>query len=73
MERLAKADLGNAEWQIDVVTSNWRLASAGDEAVRRWTLIVTTLRGLTAANKLTVEQTKLLPVAEENLAKLKKR
>jgi hypothetical protein len=41
--------------------------------VRRWTLIVATLRGLSAANKLTVEQTKWLPVAEEHLAKLKKR
>jgi hypothetical protein len=49
------------------------LASAGDDAVRRWTLIVATLRGLTAANKLTAEQTKWLPVAEQNLAKLKKR
>ena len=70
-ERLAKADPSNAGWQFDVVTCNWRLALAGDEAVRRWTLIVVTLRGLTAANKLTVEQTKWLPVAEENLAKLK--
>ena len=49
------------------------LASAGDEAVRRWTLIVETLRGLTAANKLTAEQNQWLPVAEENLTKLKKR
>jgi tetratricopeptide (TPR) repeat protein len=72
-ERLAKADPGNAQWQIDVVVSNQRLASAGDDAMRRWTLIVETLRGLSAANKLTVEQTKWLPVAEENLAKLKKR
>jgi hypothetical protein len=72
-ERLAKADPGNAGWQTDVVASNQRLASAGDDAVRRWTLIVATLRGLAAANKLTAEQTKWLPVAEENLAKLKKR
>jgi hypothetical protein len=72
-EHLAKADPGNAGWQIDVVVFNQRLASAGDDAVRRWTLIVATLRGLTAANKLTAEQTKWLPVAEENLAKLKNR
>ena len=71
-ERLAKADPSNAEWQFDVVATNWRLASAGDDALRRWTLIVATLRELTAASKLTVEQSKWLPVAEEKLTKLKR-
>lgn len=53
--------------------SNWRLAAADDDAMRRWTLVVATLRGLITANKLTVEQKKWLAVAEENLAKLRKR
>ena len=44
-ERQAKSDPGNAGWQFDVALYNWRLASAGDEAVRRLTLIVATLRG----------------------------
>jgi hypothetical protein len=70
-ERLAQADPGNAEWQVDVLWSNWRLAQAGDDAATRWTLIVTGLRALSAANKLTSEQAGGLPVAEENLAKSK--
>jgi hypothetical protein len=39
-ERLAKADLGNAQWQADVLWWNWRLAKYGDDPARRWALIV---------------------------------
>jgi tetratricopeptide (TPR) repeat protein len=68
-DRLAKADPGNVQWQTDLVASNAKLALAGDEPVRRWNLVVTTLRRLKAEDKLTAEQAMWLPVAEDELAK----
>jgi tetratricopeptide (TPR) repeat protein len=70
-ERLAKADATNVGWQVDVLWAHWRLAQNGDDSARRWTLIVVTLRRLKQDNKLTAEQARWLPVAEEELAKLK--
>ena len=71
-DRLAKADPNNAGWQVDLVVSNWKLANLRDDAVGRFKFIVATLHKLDEENKLTAEQTKWLPVAEEQLAKLKK-
>lgn len=69
-DHLAKADPANAQWQVDVLWSHWRLARHGDEPARRWALIVATLRKLKDENKLTAEQATWLPVAEAELAKL---
>ena len=71
-ERLAQSDPGNAQWQQDVISSNWRLASAGDDAARRWALIIASFRNL-PADKLTAEQAQWLQTAEANLAKLNSR
>jgi hypothetical protein len=67
-DRLAQADPGNAGWQFDLVASHWRLAANGDDAPRRWALIVTTLRRLKEENRLAPVQEKWLPEAEARLA-----
>ena len=69
-DRLAKADPGNAGWQVDLVVSNWKLAANGDDAARRFTFVVATLRKLKDENRLTPAQEKWLPQAETELAKL---
>jgi hypothetical protein len=68
-ERLAQSDPGNANWQFDLVVSHWKLAANGDDAPRRLAFIVATLRKLKAENRLTPEQERWLPKAEEQLAK----
>ena len=72
IERLLKSDPGNALWQQDALWTNWRLATFGDDPLRRWTFIVTTLRETAGRNALTVQQAKWLPEAERQLAKLKR-
>jgi tetratricopeptide (TPR) repeat protein len=69
-KRLAQSDPGNVQWQVDVLWSNWRLAKCGDEPARRWTLIVAKLRSLASESKLTAEQAKWLPAAEQELEKI---
>jgi hypothetical protein len=69
-ERLAKAAPANAGAQFDLVVSNWKLATYGDDAARRFALIVTTLRKLKEASTLPPAQEKWLPLAEAELAKL---
>jgi tetratricopeptide (TPR) repeat protein len=67
-ERLARTDPENVQWQVDVLWTHWRLAQRGDDSARRWMLIVTKLRALKAADKLTAEQARWLPEAETRLA-----
>jgi eukaryotic-like serine/threonine-protein kinase len=73
VEPLAKSDPGNVQWQVDVLWSHWRLAIRGDDASRRWPLIVEALRKLKAEDKLTAEQAKWLPEAERRLAEIQKK
>jgi tetratricopeptide (TPR) repeat protein len=68
-EQLAQSQRGNAVWQVDLVDSHWKLAESGDDAHRRWALIVATLRKLKAENRLAPVHGKLLPDAEVELAK----
>jgi hypothetical protein len=70
-ERLAKADPNNAEWQWDVVVSHWNLAMQGDDPARRWAFIVAELRRLRDENRLRPEWAGYLPLAEEQLAKVR--
>jgi hypothetical protein len=51
------------------VVSNWKLATYGDDAARRFAFIVATLRKLKEAGGLPPAQEKWLPVAEAELAK----
>jgi tetratricopeptide (TPR) repeat protein len=69
-ERLVALDSTNPQWQWDLLVLQWRLASSGDDPARRFGLIVSTMRDLAARRKLTVEQARWLPAAEQELAKL---
>ena len=68
-ERLAKADLSNAQWQWDVVVSHWKLADHGDEPARRWAFIVTEMHKLKGEHRLRPDWARFLPDAEAELAK----
>jgi tetratricopeptide (TPR) repeat protein len=68
-ERLTAGDPSNVLWQAELLESHWRLAQHGDNPAQRWSLIVATLRKLKTENKLTADQTGLLPEAETQLAK----
>ncbi|PPQ37426.1 hypothetical protein CCS01_03515 [Rhodopila globiformis] len=68
-QRLAEKDPGNAGWHVDLLWSHWRLARQGDDACRRWGLIVNGLKALAANNRLTTYQAGFLPVAEAELRK----
>jgi len=52
---------------VDLLWSHWRLAEFGDNACRRWRLIVDGLRALAAENRLTAEQANWLPIAKAAL------
>jgi len=69
-ERLLQAEPDNALWRQDALWSNWRLATYGDESLRRWQFIVTTLRDLASRKALTAEQVQWLPIAERQLKRL---
>jgi tetratricopeptide (TPR) repeat protein len=69
-EQRAQADPGNAGWQFDLVDSNWKLAENGDDAARRFALIISILRKLKEENRLAPAQEKWLPEAEAQLAKI---
>jgi tetratricopeptide (TPR) repeat protein len=66
---LAQSQRGNAVWQFDLAESHWKLAENGDDAPRRWRLIVAILRKLKAENHLTPVRENRLPAAEAELAK----
>jgi len=70
-ERLAAAAPGDAQLQWDLLVLQWRLASTGDEPVKRFGEIVAMLRDLAAKRKLSVEQARWLPAAEQELARAK--
>ncbi|MGH6767516.1 MAG: toll/interleukin-1 receptor domain-containing protein [Xanthobacteraceae bacterium] len=69
-ERLVASDPANVLWQLDLLQAHWRLASSGDDALTRLTLIVRTLQGLKQANKLTAERARWLPEVEAQLSRL---
>lgn len=69
-ERLTAGDPSNVLWQMETLESHWRLAQHGNNPAQRWPLIVATLQKLKAENRLTARQTRLLPEAEAELAKL---
>jgi hypothetical protein len=69
-DRLAKADPGNAEWQVDLVVSHWRLAELDDDPAQRWVLVVATLRKLKDEGRLAPSLEKWLPEAEARMAEL---
>lgn len=70
-EKLAAAAPGDAQLQWDLLVLQWRLASTGDEPAKRFGEIVATLRDLAAKRKLSVEQARWLPAAEQELARVK--
>jgi Tetratricopeptide repeat len=70
-ERVAAADPKNVSKQIDLVQAHWSLADRGDEAERRWSFVVSTLRNLNGEKKLSAAQERWIPTAEARLAKLK--
>jgi tetratricopeptide (TPR) repeat protein len=72
-ERLAAADPNNVQSQVDLLWAQWRLASNGDDPARRFQFIVASLRRLKDANKLSAEQARWLPIAEQRLAELRAR
>jgi tetratricopeptide (TPR) repeat protein len=69
-QRLVASDPANVLWQLDLLQSHRRLASSGDDALARLTLIVRTLQGLKQADKLTAERARWLPEVEAQLSKL---
>jgi tetratricopeptide (TPR) repeat protein len=70
-DRLAQADPSNAGWQFDLVVSHWNLAENGDDAPRRFAVIVAVLHKLKEENRLTPAQERWLPKAEARLAKIR--
>jgi hypothetical protein len=70
-ELLARAEPDSVQWQLEVVASQWKLASMGDDAVRRLTNIISTLRALQERKQLAAELADWLPLALEQAAKLR--
>lgn len=70
-ELLARSEPDSVQRQLDVVASQWKLASLGDDAARRLTDIIATLRALQERNLLPVEVSNWLPLALEQAAKLR--
>ena len=70
-EKLAAAAPDDAQLQWDLLVLQWRLASTGDEPAKRFGAIVAALRDLAAKRKLSIEQARWLPAAEQELAKAK--
>jgi eukaryotic-like serine/threonine-protein kinase len=73
MAGLTAANPKNVQWQVDATSLQWRLAAVGDDPARRFALIVTTLAGLNAENKLTPEQAEWLVKAKQQLARFQAR
>lgn len=61
----APAAVGGDVWERVVV--EWRLAGLGDRPAERFATIVRSLQDLDAAHRLTVEQARWLPLAEQAL------
>lgn len=68
-EKLAEAAPDDAQLQWDLLVLQWRLASTGDEPAQRFGAIVSTLRDMAAKRRLSVEQARWLPAAEQELAR----
>ncbi|MEZ5788234.1 MAG: hypothetical protein R3D62_17555 [Xanthobacteraceae bacterium] len=70
-EKLAAAAPDDAQLQWDLLVLKWRLASTGDDPAKRFGEIVATLRDMAAKRKLSVDQARWLPAAEQELARAK--
>ncbi len=68
-ERLAASDRENAGWQRDLAWSHWRLAENGENPKVHWQNVVTILKSLDAAGRLSPRDRERLPVAIANLEK----
>ena len=68
LERICRSDPSNVQRRLDLLWSHSRLALFGDSPLKRFKLIVATSDELNGQNKLTVEQQRWLPVAQEGLA-----
>ena len=51
-DALAAANPGDTQDQVNAVWAQWKLADLGDDAPRRWAVVVTRLRALDAAGQL---------------------
>ncbi|MEZ5891010.1 MAG: tetratricopeptide repeat protein [Xanthobacteraceae bacterium] len=71
-QRLLALDPSDAQSQWDLLVLQWRLASGGDDPVKRFELIVATLRDLAAKHQLSAEQARWLPAAEQELARVQR-
>lgn len=69
IERLVAKDPTNSEWQIDLIDANLALARLGDEAPRRFALVVKALHALAVRGPLLPEQARSLAEAEAELRK----
>jgi tetratricopeptide (TPR) repeat protein len=69
-EAVVSADTGNVQAQLELVRAHWILAAHGDDPLRRFTLIVATLRKLKDDSRLTPDQAAWLPQAEDQLKKV---
>ena len=68
LERSCESDPSNVDRQLDLLWSHSRLALFGDSPLERFKFIVATLGELKRQNKLTAEQQRWLPVAQQGLA-----
>ena len=69
-QQIADADPDNADWQLALLWSEWRLAQQGDRPEERLRDLITRLRTLKAENRLSGDFASLLPMAEALLMKL---
>ena len=70
VDRLVAIDGTNRLWQADLVEYNYDLAMIGDDAVRKFALVVQKLAQFQAKHALNKEQAQWLKNAEAALAKL---
>ena len=69
-EAVVSADTGNVQAQLELVRAHWILAAHADDPLRRFRLIVATLRKLKDESRLTPDQAVWLPQAEDQLKKV---
>ena len=70
-ERVVAIDPTNVQAKMDLLWSHSRLALFGESPLSRWEFIVATLRKLKEDGRLTPEQERWLPVADEGLAAIR--
>ena len=68
LEGLAAIDPSDVKWRLNFLGSHLLLALFGDDQVRRFEFVVSTLRIIKEGNRLTLEEERWVPFAEEGLA-----